>query len=106
MLKLSDVLAHLYPDSLRRVLLVRAPAPFPALWTIISPLMDEKTRAKVWLYSGSETDKNLQKYLLPAAIPTWLGKKINKNYLSSRNILGQSSNCNMTLFRIRSISEQ
>ena len=76
MLKLSDVLAHLYPDSLRRVLLVRAPAPFPAIWTIISPLMDEKTRAKVWLYSGSETTKNLQNYLKQTAIPTWLGNRL------------------------------
>lgn len=74
MLKMSDVLSHLYPDSLRRVLLVRAPAPFPAIWTVISPLMDEKTRAKVWLYSGSETAKNLQNFLKINAIPTWLGK--------------------------------
>jgi len=73
MLKLSEVLAHLFPDSLRRVLLIRAPAPFTAVWSVVSPLIDEKTRAKVWLYSGSDNAKNLRKFLQTNAIPTWLG---------------------------------
>lgn len=73
MLKLSEVLAHLYPDSLRRVLLIRAPSPFMAVWTVVSPLIDDKTRAKIWLYSGSDNSKNLKKFLQGNAIPTWLG---------------------------------
>ena len=72
-MKMADVLSHLYPDSLRRVLLVRAPTPFPTIWTIVSPLIDERTRLKVYLYSGSELTKNLNTYLDAEAIPTFLG---------------------------------
>jgi len=72
-MKMADVLSHLYPDSLRRVLLVRAPTPFPTIWTIVSPLIDERTRLKVYLYSGSELTKNLNSYLANDAIPTFLG---------------------------------
>ena len=72
-MKMAEVLSHLYPDSLRRVLLVRAPTPFPTIWTIVSPLIDERTRLKVYLYSGSEITKNLSNYLNDDAIPTYLG---------------------------------
>ena len=73
-MKMAEVLSHLYPDSLRRVLLVRAPTPFPTIWTIVSPLIDERTRLKVYLYSGSEITKNLSNYLNDDAIPTYLGQ--------------------------------
>ena len=72
-MKMAEVLSHLYPDSLRRVLLVRAPTPFPTIWTIVSPLIDEKTRLKVYLYSGNEVLQNLTNYLHIEAIPTFLG---------------------------------
>ena len=55
-------------------MLVRAPTPFPTIWTIVSPLIDERTRLKVYLYSGSELTKNLNSYLANDAIPTFLGK--------------------------------
>ena len=80
-MKMAEVLSHLYPDSLRRVLLVRAPTPFPTIWTIVSPLIDERTRLKVYLYSGSEITKNLSNYLNDDAIPTYLGK-----FLSLTNV--------------------
>ena len=91
-MKMAEVLSHLYPDSLRRVLLVRAPTPFQTIWTIVSPLIDEKTRLKVYLYSGQEVVQNLTNYLDKEAIPTFLGKTLKKKFKTNSQFTKKNVN--------------
>ena len=62
-------------SSLFRVLIIRAPRVFPILWTLVSPLIDEKSREKFLFYGGNDYQNTggLVDYINPEFIPDWLG---------------------------------
>jgi len=65
-----------YPETLGRVLIIRAPRVFPILWTLVCPLIDETSRGKFLFYAGSDfnlTPGGLMEYLPQENIPDWLG---------------------------------
>lgn len=43
-----------YPETMGRLLIVRAPRVFPVLWTLVSPFIDENTRNKFLIYGGND----------------------------------------------------
>ncbi|XP_073915099.1 SEC14-like protein 5 [Castor canadensis] len=75
LLHMIEVVEGNYPETLGRLLIVRAPRVFPVLWTLISPFIHENTRRKFLIYSGSnyQGPGGLVDYLDKDVIPDFLG---------------------------------
>ncbi|KAF6271730.1 SEC14 like lipid binding 5 [Rhinolophus ferrumequinum] len=75
LLRMIEVVEANYPETLGRLLIVRAPRVFPVLWTLISPFINENTRQKFLIYSGShyQGPGGLVDYLDKDVIPDFLG---------------------------------
>ncbi|XP_016069936.1 PREDICTED: SEC14-like protein 5 [Miniopterus natalensis] len=75
LLRMIEVVEDNYPETLGRLLIVRAPRVFPVLWTLISPFINENTRQKFLIYSGSnyQGPGGLVDYLDRELIPDFLG---------------------------------
>ncbi|EHH60144.1 SEC14-like protein 5 [Macaca fascicularis] len=73
LLRMIEVVEDNYPETLGRLLIVRAPRVFPVLW--ISPFINENTRRKFLIYSGSnyQGPGGLVDYLDREVIPDFLG---------------------------------
>ena len=54
MLKVIEVVECNYPETMGRLLIVRAPRIFGVLWTLVSPFIDENTRNKFLIYGGND----------------------------------------------------
>merc|ERR1719447_2364461 len=81
LLHIIEICEANYPETLGRVLIIRAPRVFPILWTLVCPLIDETSRAKFLFYAtdGQRGDQlaaqsaGLRDYLHEDKIPDWLG---------------------------------
>ncbi|XP_034046511.1 SEC14-like protein 1 [Thalassophryne amazonica] len=75
LLKIIEVVEANYPETLDRLLIVRAPRIFPVLWTLVSPLIDENTRKKFLVYAGNnyQGPGGLVDYIDRELIPDFLG---------------------------------
>ncbi|XP_012587115.1 PREDICTED: SEC14-like protein 5 [Condylura cristata] len=75
LLRIIEAVEANYPETLGRLLIVRAPRVFPVLWTLISPFINENTRQKFLIYSGSNCQGpgGLVDYLEKEVIPDFLG---------------------------------
>lgn len=81
LLHIIEICEANYPETLGRVLIIRAPRVFPILWTLVCPLIDETSRAKFLFYAtdGQRGDQlaqqsaGLKDYLPEDKIPDWLG---------------------------------
>ncbi|XP_037669945.1 SEC14-like protein 5 isoform X2 [Choloepus didactylus] len=75
LLRMIAVVEDNYPETLGRLLIVRAPRVFPVLWTLISPFINDNTRQKFLIYSGSNCQGpgGLLDYLDRDVIPDFLG---------------------------------
>ncbi|KAM5198671.1 SEC14-like protein 5 isoform 2-T2 [Hipposideros larvatus] len=75
LLRIIEVVEDNYPETLGRLLIVRAPRVFPVLWTLISPFINENTRQKFLICSGSnyQGPGGLVDYLDQEVIPDFLG---------------------------------
>ena len=58
LLHIIEICEANYPETLGRVLIVRAPRVFPIMWTLVSPLIDETTREKFLFYGGNDYQVN------------------------------------------------
>ena len=54
MLRVIEVVEDNYPETMGRLLIVRAPRIFGVLWTLVSPFIDENTRNKFLIYGGND----------------------------------------------------
>uniref|UniRef100_U5EY27 Putative real-time n=1 Tax=Corethrella appendiculata TaxID=1370023 RepID=U5EY27_9DIPT len=76
LLRIIETVEKNYPETLGRVLIVRAPRVFPILWTIVSTFIDEHTRTK-FLFFGTpdclHTEDGLEQYMAAENIPNFLG---------------------------------
>lgn len=88
LLHIIEICEANYPETLGRVLIIRAPRVFPILWTLVCPLIDETSRGKFLFYAGSGADggrgeqyalhqTGLRDYLQEVDIPDWLGGPAN-----------------------------
>ncbi|XP_055377286.1 protein real-time isoform X2 [Condylostylus longicornis] len=65
-----------YPETMGRVLVVRAPRVFPIAWTIVSAFIHENTRSKFLFYGGPDClhmKDGLEQYIESDKIPDFLG---------------------------------
>ncbi|XP_063063112.1 SEC14-like protein 5 [Engraulis encrasicolus] len=75
LLRIIEVVEANYPETLGRLLIVRAPRVFPVLWTLVSPFINENTRQKFLVYSGNnyQGPGGLSDYIDQEIIPDFLG---------------------------------
>ena len=60
LLHIIEICEANYPETLGRVLIVRAPRVFPIMWTLVSPLIDETSREKFLFYGGNDYQVQLK----------------------------------------------
>mmetsp|Transcript_50457 Transcript_50457/g.156446 ORF Transcript_50457/g.156446 Transcript_50457/m.156446 type:complete len:753 (-) Transcript_50457:37-2295(-) len=65
--------SEVYPETLKRVLLVRPPQKFAAVWKVLLPYFDPGTRVKLRLVPPEETAAVLQQHVPREHIPRFLG---------------------------------
>ncbi|CAD7085860.1 unnamed protein product [Hermetia illucens] len=76
LLKIIETVEKNYPETMGRVLVVRAPRVFPIAWTIVSTFIDENTRSKFLFYGGPDClhmKDGLEQYIDSQIIPDFLG---------------------------------
>ncbi|XP_076838879.1 SEC14-like protein 5 [Brachyhypopomus gauderio] len=75
LLRIIELVEAHYPETLGRLLIVRAPRVFPVLWSLVSPFINENTRQKFLVYSGTNylSSGGLVDYIQPEIIPDFLG---------------------------------
>lgn len=75
LLRMIEVVEANYPETMGRLLIVRAPRVFPVIWTLVSPFIDENTRKKFLIYGGKNYMEagGLPDYVEPKYIPEFLG---------------------------------
>ncbi|KAJ0176383.1 hypothetical protein K1T71_007562 [Dendrolimus kikuchii] len=75
LLRIIQIVEANYPETMGRVLIVRAPRVFPILWTIVSTFIDENTRSKFLFYAGKDYLQagGLLDYIPDDLIPDFLG---------------------------------
>lgn len=74
LLRIIEIVEANYPETMGRVLIVRAPRVFPVLWTLVSKFIDENTRQKFLFYGGNDYQGpgGLVDYMNAEYIPTFL----------------------------------
>lgn len=85
LLHIIEICEANYPETLGRVLIIRAPRVFPILWTLVCPLIDETSRGKFLFYAGTDHrgetlalhPGGLNDYLPEERVPDWLGGPAN-----------------------------
>ena len=103
LLHIIEICEANYPETLGRVLIIRAPRVFPILWTLVCPLIDETSRGKFLFYAGTEgghrgenfamSPGGLRDYIPEDCIPDWLGGPANTGKLDFSNILKPGAEC-------------
>ncbi|CAE6910335.1 SFH2 [Symbiodinium natans] len=72
----SRVEADNYPEALKRVIVVRAPWIFPAIWQICKPFFDKGTLEKVSIVKESEMTEVLLRHIPVENVPKALGGRL------------------------------
>ncbi|EDW63469.1 protein real-time [Drosophila novamexicana] len=75
LLYITETVERNYPETMGRVLVVRAPRVFPIAWTIVSAFIDEHTRSK-FLFYGPDCEHmkdGLAQYIDEEIVPDFLG---------------------------------
>ncbi|KYQ49991.1 Protein real-time [Trachymyrmex zeteki] len=77
LLRIIEIVEANYPETMGRVLIMRAPRCFPILWTLISTFINENTRKKFIFYCGTDYQEQgpggLNEYINQEFIPDFLG---------------------------------
>ncbi|KAH8367497.1 hypothetical protein KR084_005245, partial [Drosophila pseudotakahashii] len=75
LLYIIETVERNYPETMGRVLVVRAPRVFPIAWTIVSAFIDEHTRSKFLFYGPdcAHMKDGLAQYLDGEIVPDFLG---------------------------------
>ncbi|XP_078520403.1 SEC14-like protein 5 [Lissotriton helveticus] len=75
LLRLIEVVEANYPETLGKLLIIRAPRVFPVLWTLVSPFINENTRKKFLIFGNNSgpVPSALLDYLDKDIIPDFLG---------------------------------
>ncbi|XP_014469137.1 PREDICTED: protein real-time [Dinoponera quadriceps] len=77
LLRIIEIVEANYPETMGRVLIIRAPRCFPILWTLISTFINENTRKKFIFYCGTDYQEQgsggLGEYINQEFIPDFLG---------------------------------
>eukprot|EP00117_Sycon_ciliatum_P008465 scpid56684/ scgid3090/ SEC14-like protein 1 len=74
--RLLQLFQNNYPETMGKLLFVRAPRIFPLLWALVFPFIDERTREKVFVSAGNDyldPEEGLSNFLPQEYIPDFLG---------------------------------
>ncbi|XP_057673680.1 SEC14-like protein 1 isoform X2 [Corythoichthys intestinalis] len=73
--RIIEVVEANYPETLGRLLMLKAPRIFPVLWALVSPLINENTRKKFLVYAANDYQGpgGLLDYVEQKFIPDFLG---------------------------------
>lgn len=74
LLRIIEIVQANYPETMGRLLIVRAPRVFPVLWTLVSPFIDDNTRTKFMIFGGND-------YQGPEGITEFINKKYVPDFL-------------------------
>lgn len=72
--KIVDIDSNNYPETLGQTLIINAPSVFKMLWSVVKPMLDVRTQAKVKVASSNYMPE-LLKYVDIENIPAYLGGK-------------------------------
>ncbi|KAL1140341.1 hypothetical protein AAG570_000273, partial [Ranatra chinensis] len=74
LLRIIEIVEANYPETLGRVLIIRAPRVFPILWTLVSTFIDDVTRTKFLFYGGNDYQEpgGLIDYIPQEYVPDFL----------------------------------
>ncbi|CAL7933009.1 unnamed protein product [Xylocopa violacea] len=90
LLHIIEIVETNYPETMGRVLIMRAPRCFPILWTLISTFINENTKKKFVFYCGANYQEDgpgsLSEYIEPEFIPDFLGGS-SEAYISEGGIV-------------------
>ncbi|KAG8507464.1 SEC14-like protein 1 [Galemys pyrenaicus] len=75
LLRIIEVVEANYPETLGRLLILRAPRVFPVLWTLVSPFIDDNTRRKFLIYAGND-------YQGPGGLLDYIDREVIPDFLS------------------------
>lgn len=101
LLRIIETVEKNYPETMGRVLIVRAPRVFPVLWTIVSTFIDENTRSKFLFFGGPDcmhTEDGLEQYIPTETIPSFLGG-------SSKTLIHEGGLIPKHLYKSESVEE-
>lgn len=75
LLRIIEIVEANYPETLGRVLIVRAPRVFPIMWTLVSTFIDDNTKGKFLLFGGNDYQEEggLVDYIPEEYVPEFLG---------------------------------
>ncbi|XP_025410463.1 SEC14-like protein 1 [Sipha flava] len=75
LLRIIEIVESNYPETLGRVLIIRAPRVFPVLWTLVSTFINETTRTKFLFYGGNDYQASggLSEFIAANDMPDFLG---------------------------------
>lgn len=76
LLRIIEIVEANYPETMARVLIIRAPRVFPILWTLVSTFIDKNTQTKFIFYAGNDLIqqfRSLTEYISEDVIPDFLG---------------------------------
>nr|CAD7445480.1 unnamed protein product [Timema bartmani] len=87
LLNIIEMVEANYPETMGRVLIIRAPRVFPILWTLVSTFIDEHTRSKFLFYGGNDYQAagGLVDYIPQEYIPDFLGGPCKTHGLAAPN---------------------
>ncbi|XP_049811451.1 protein real-time isoform X1 [Schistocerca nitens] len=82
LLRIIEIVEANYPETMGRVLIIRAPRVFPILWTIVGTFIDENTRSKFLFYGGNDYQgaEGLENWIPEQYIPDFLGGSCRPNF--------------------------
>ncbi|XP_023237943.1 SEC14-like protein 2 isoform X1 [Centruroides sculpturatus] len=67
-----------YPELLRKVMIINAPAPFSMAYNLIKPFLHERTIQKIQIFGRSGWQQMLFTFISPNEVPAiWGGKKVD-----------------------------
>lgn len=75
LLHIIEIVEANYPETMGRVLIVRAPRVFPILWTLVSTFINDNTRSKFLFYGGNnyQGTGGLFEFIDKKYLPDFLG---------------------------------
>ncbi|KAJ1531458.1 hypothetical protein ONE63_000136 [Megalurothrips usitatus] len=81
LLRIIEIVEANYPETLGRVLIVRAPRVFPIMWTLVSTFIDDNTKSKFLLFGGNDYQEEggLVDYIPDEFVPDFLGGSSKTN---------------------------
>ncbi|XP_037958473.1 protein real-time [Teleopsis dalmanni] len=102
LLHINETVERNYPETMGRVLVVRAPRVFPIAWTIVSAFIDENTRSKFLFHGGADClhmKDGLEQFIDANIIPDFLGGP-------SKTLIHEGGLVPKTLYKMNSLEEE